>query len=230
MSSGSGYLPARWNGPCKILRVVFWGVMVISPQWSKISPGETIDVVVKSAALGLSNGTNLVQTLDKSLQWILISGDLGAPSDQYVCLGLSVVSVGKRVVAQLTDESIVRPLGPPVADSYAKVVELCSGLGAWSSICGEVGLQSVAGVDQNARWGPLFGSLHPGSHFLTGDIADRKVLCDLVDLGAARALILAGVACQPYSRAGDRKGLEDSRAVSLPRALLAGCFSRQQSS
>ena len=58
--------------------------------------------------------------------------------------------------------------------------------------------------------------------FFTGDIADRKVLCDLVDLGAARALILAGVACQPYSRAGDRKGLEDSRAVSLPRALLAG--------
>lgn len=200
----------------------FWGVMVISPQWSKLGVGDEIDVVVKSVALELPNDQNLVRTMDHTSQWIVISGKMGVSADQYMCLGLVVKELGPRLVVGVSDSSIIRPLPPPGAASFSQVIELCCGIGAWSSSCADTGLTILAGVDQNGRWGQLFRELHPGAHFLTGDIASRQVLCDLVDLGAARALTLAGVSCQPHSRAGDRRGMQDSRAVSLPKAILTG--------
>ena len=210
------------NGPCQFPEGCLWGVMVISPNWSKLSTGDTIDVVVKAVALGIPNNCNLVRTLDHSGRWIQIQGTMGFSADHYVCLGLVISEVGTKVVVTQSDSTIIRPLPPPDASSFDKIVEMCCGLGAWSSIANEVALQVVAGVDHNPKWGPLFTQMHPGAHFLTGDLADRKVLCDLHDLGAARAITLAGVSCQPHSRAGDRRGMQDSRSVSLPRAILAG--------
>ena len=196
--------------------------MVISPKWSELNPGDTVDVVVKSVALNIPGNHNLVRTMDHSGRWLLVQGSMGVEADHYVCLGLVIGEIGKKVVVFQNDATFIRPMPPPNADSFGKLVELCCGLGAWSSISGDADLRTIAGVDHNAKWGPLFTELHPGAHFLTGDIADRKVLCDLHDLGAAGAVTAAGISCQPHSRAGDRRGMQDDRAVSLPRAILAG--------
>ena len=79
---------------------------------------------------------------------------------------------------------------------------------------------SVAmGVDQNGLWRKLFESLHGGSSFCAGDLLDPCGLQELLRRGLFHGVVCSGIACQPHSILGDRKGMSDPRAQSLPRTL-----------
>lgn len=77
----------------------------------------------------------------------------------------------------------------------------------------------LCGVDMNKVWKPLFEALHAGAQLIVGDLNEVQVASALAAKGGFFSTMLAGVACQPHSLLGDRRGMADARASSLPRAL-----------
>ena len=51
---------------------------------------------------------------------------------------------------------------------------------------------------------------------IEGDVGDMSVVRRLWEAYPEPSVFAAGVACQPYSRLGDRKGGKGARALSLP--------------
>ena len=82
-----------------------------------------------------------------------------------------------------------------------------------------LGFSLCAGVDQNGMWKQLFEKLHPGASFCCGDLLDSSVLRQLMSKGLFHGVICSGVSCQPHSILGDRRGMSDPRAQSLPKTL-----------
>ena len=194
--------------------------MVISPNWNGMIAGDTFNVVVRTIILDTKlEGTHIVHSMDTSHRWFQLHGGLPSHADHYVLLDVVCQVAGDRFQACIGPQTKVHVLKPPTADKFGQVVELCCGIGAWSAAAQELQMKVVAGVDQNSRWEALFSQLHPDASFIQGDIASVSVISSLLEVDAARSMILAGVSCQPHSKAGDRRGMSDERSSSLPRAL-----------
>ena len=130
-----------------------------------------------------------------------------------------ILQVSPLLIVEVGSGSTYFPIPPCSSKHLRSVVELCSGAGVFSSLSKHVGLDVACGVDMNPKWSSLFMALHNESRFVTGACGDPHVLGDLVHHGHLHPLILAGVACQPHSRAGDMLGVLDPRADSLPQVL-----------
>ena len=61
--------------------------------------------------------------------------------------------------------------------------------------------------------------MHPTVPVLTADITDDCTAARIHAICPEPATIMAGVACQPYSRAGKQEGGQDNRAATLPATL-----------
>ena len=196
--------------------------MVITPNWLTLEDGARFDVVLQAVVIDDNlTGKHLFRSVDTSNQWMIVKGELPKQADFYAIMGLQCCKEGSRFTAIIDVDSLVMPLPPPCSSSYNNIVELCCGIGAWSTAGLELGKSVLAGVDQNDRWSQLFEQLHPTAHFVHGDLASQKAIGELFEQGASRSIVLAGVSCQPHSRAGDRKGMQDERSSSLPKAIRA---------
>lgn len=136
-----------------------------------------------------------------------------------VILDAKVVNA-KPPILECGDGATVVPIHACDRSSLNRVVELCCGIGAFSSVCSALDFSVLAGVDTNSRWESIFRALHPGSSsFLHGGCGDSAVVQKLLSLGGLHSIVLSGVSCQPFSVGGDRRGLKDPRSISLPHTL-----------
>ena len=194
--------------------------MDIFPNWNELAVGDTISFVAKTIVLN-NQGRHLVCPIDSPSRRVVVIGELPQVSDTFTFLGVKVVTNQSFVGCRLPDASHALPIPPCLGDDLKMVVELCSGMGAFSSVSKLLGCHLLAGVDQNPIWEGLFKAVHQeDSEFLVGDIGDPEIVKRLHWLGATHAITLAGISCQPYSTAGDRLGFKDARSQSLPKALL----------
>ena len=194
--------------------------MVLTPNWDGMITGDKFNAVVRTIILDeTEEGFHSVYTMDTSHKWIRLEGRLPMHADHFVCLGLECIVAGEKFQARIGPDTRVHVVPPTTTASLRQVVELCCGIGAWSTSAIELQMKIIAGVDQNERWEALFRQLHPDAKFVHGDIASNEVVSTLLDAGAAHSVVLAGVSCQPHSRAGDKRGMSDERSASLPRAL-----------
>ena len=194
--------------------------MELFPKWEQLQFGDNLELVVK--ILMVDGDRILCTTVHRPSHPLVIVGELPDPSTisgLMLVLGAKVVEVGQVFRCELGQQSCMVPLSVCTREKIHQVVELCCGMGAFSSICAEVGLTTLGGVDHNGRWQELFTALHGNASFLTGDCADPNVIMKLYHMGASHAMLIAGVSCQPHSLGGDRKGMFDPRASSLPRTL-----------
>lgn len=60
------------------------------------------------------------------------------------------------------------------------------------------GLEPIAGFEQNPKFEQLYLA-NGGTDFFTMDIHDVKCVEQAVELGGQNAVVMAGIACQPYS-------------------------------
>ena len=136
----------------------------------------------------------------------------------FVILDAKITQVKPMVICEVGESSSYFPVGPAKSNQIMRVVELCSGIGVFSHMATHVGLEPAIGVDMNNRWANLFTSLHD-CEFLVGECGDPRIIRSLLAKGLQGCVILAGISCQPHSRAGDRLGMEDPRSRSLPQVL-----------
>ena len=109
----------------------------------------------------------------------------------------------------------------PEPHHWTLLKETCSGIGALGAGAQLAGMQVVAMNELQPATCQLLRLLdRPG--VVEGDIANQGVLRQMWDLDRRPTVLAAGVACQPYSLLGDRRGGRDPRALSLPHVLQAG--------
>lgn len=198
--------------------------MVIFPQWGALSVGDTISFVGKTIVLD-NGGKHLFRAMENPAIRVVVEGELPKMADVFTFLDVRVKSVEGLVCCQLIDASHALPIAPCLGEDLRLVVELCSGMGAFSSVVPKLGGHVVAGVEQNECWRAMFQALHSGdTSFIVGDIAGTQAIKQLHHQGATHATIMSGISCQPYSTAGDKKGLLDPRSQSLPKTLQTMWF------
>ena len=188
--------------------------------WKSLRIGDNFDVVASlMVEHANTNAESLYRTMDKQGVIMRVQG-VASHHPSCLFLGLQVVSLSPFVVC-VGPSSIVLPVPNCTSSALTNVVELCCGIGGFSSVAEHVGLRTVAGVDQNGIWGPLFRSMHSSNpEFIQCDVGDQANLLPILSkLGLHFAVYLAGVNCQPFSALGDGLGMQDQRATSLGKSL-----------
>lgn len=187
-------------------------------MWGNLQEGDRINLVASPVILA-NNGNHLFRTLETPSKEIVVRGDIPCSGGPYAMIDLKIRQVSPVTIGCIDDQTGIFPIQPcQMADIY-NIVEVCAGMGAFSSIAGHCGFRVKAGVDHNDKWRTLFEANHEGARFIHGDCASPAVIKELHHLKATHALVLAGIACQPHSRGGDQLGMMDSRSSSLHRAL-----------
>ena len=107
---------------------------------------------------------------------------------------------------------------PFSVDQFRFVLETCAGLGIVDKGYEACGAVTVGLNDTNVKYCQWVHN--NGRKAVLGDIQHSSTVQKLANL--KRGILSAGVACQPWSQLGDKKGENDERSNSLPATLRAG--------
>ena len=190
----------------------------VFPVWDSLQHGDSVDVVIQIIVDGGNHW--IATTMDRPNRKLTVTGDLPKESHAaWVVLQAKVKQVSPPVL-EIGEVGAMFPIKPCTCPKLEQVVELCCGIGAFSSVAAANGLRTVAGVDVNSKWEPLFRACHGAScEFLCGECGAIEIIHKLLNLGAMHSLVLSGINCQPFSTGGDRRGLSDPRSSSLFQSL-----------
>ena len=137
-----------------------------------------------------------------------------------VCLlGASFLNVSTLVDLSVDEHCRVLCLQPPQAAHVKNYVELCAGAGFSSLGFVQAGFVPKCAVECQPKLAALHRSIHPGVPVINADITDDMTTALIHEACPQPATIMAGIACQPYSRAGKQDGGQDSRAATLPATM-----------
>ncbi len=88
-----------------------------------------------------------------------------------------------------------------------KAIELFCGIGGFRIACDNLGINTVWANDIDDKAGKIYSSNFGSNEFVQGDINE------LIDEIPDHDLLTGGFPCQPFSSAGKKKGIEDSRGT-----------------
>ena len=190
----------------------------VFPNWGVLQHGCSVNVVLQ--ILLVESKSFYGRTVSMPSQKVLVRGEI--PKDfgsTVVLLIAKVVEVSPVPLIEVGNATGFYSIPHCSTFRLKRVVELCSGIGIFSSVASQFNLTSWAGVDMNGKWKGMYEALHQDGKFVVGDVADPQVIQTLLDEDAFFSWIIAGVSCQPHSRGGDQKGMGDERASSLQKVL-----------
>lgn len=107
------------------------------------------------------------------------------------------------------------------AEHLFNLKETCAGIGALGVGAKFAGWNVVAANEKQSKLAQLLESVS-STKVVVGDIAFGSTIGDLHRADPAPSALAMGFNCQSFSKAGDRKGGDDERAMTLPRGLHAG--------
>lgn len=153
-----------------------------------------------------------------------LEGVLPVDATVLLLVGVKVVEMSSdRPLMKLTQESQVFPKPSLNQQSMLNVVELCSGIGCLGFGLEHAGFTVLHRCDINDRMIEIARNIH-SAPTTVGDVCNDSLLPVIGALNCGS--IAAGVACQPYSRLGDRKHGGDPRSLTLPGVLRLGFLGR----
>ena len=187
---------------------------LFEPNWRTMKVGTVVDVVVQVHCFG---GDMSRATVVPSGCPCLVSGVLPchAGPGRYTLFGAIVASTGPLTL-QMDFASRVRVHTLPCAASIPALVEICAGLGGSSFGLEFAGFKLLAAVEWMPKLAELHSSMRPNIPVIVGDIGQSLTLRQLNDVCIGPFSVMAGVSCQPYSRAGSQGGSADPRSNTIP--------------
>ena len=196
-----------------------WDVSTIDanpfePQWAYLTTGTTFDVVVQVHCFGDNMSLATVVPSGRSCQICSTLPGLSGPG-RFTLFG-AVISSLDPLVLRVDSSSQIRAHILPCASSLPDLVEICAGLGGSSIGLEFSGFKLKAAVEWMPKLAALHQSMHPGVPVVVGDIGKPDTLRELHNTCPDPFSVMAGVSCQPYSRAGSQGGSSDPRSNTIP--------------
>ena len=188
------------------------------PNWDVFKEGDRVSLVGTPLIMD-NRGDHLFRTLEAPCKEVVIRGILPVEHGTIAFVGLVIKTLKPVTICCVDNVSGIYPIFPCQMADIFRIVELCSGMGAFSSIAEHCGFKVCAGVDHNDKWRTLFNECHNEAIFIHGDCADFSTMKKLHEMNASHSMVMAGIACQPHSKGGDQLGMSDQRSSSLPKAL-----------
>ncbi len=187
---------------------------LFEPKWSQHATGITVDVVVQVHCYGCD--MSLATTVPNGVSCRIMGTlpEMSGPG-RFTLFG-AVVASSEPLQLQLSPSTVVRAHRLPSVDSLLSLVEICSGLGGSSLGLEFAGFKLCAAVEWMPLLAELHTSVHPGVPVVVGDIGQSSTHQKLHEVCPTPFSLMAGVSCQPYSRAGRSGGSSDPRSNTVP--------------
>ena len=197
------------------------GQLQLEPIWKDTPSGSRISFLCEIVVWGGDNSQHLVKSaLDK--RFIKVVGNI---PNSVAFTFLDVIWDGGSQSIRVDDNSHVLPHQTVQVGSLTGVTELCAGLGAMS-----IGIETAGGsikVKNDLRDNFIsFLNREGFQQTVCGDINDSATLKDIHSCHPESSILTAWFSCQPWSKLGDKRKLEDRRSGSLVGALQAGFLLR----
>ena len=186
------------------------------PDLDHSTIGDRINVVCELVLAG-SDEKHLVRIMGTSTL-VIFHGALSPGAFVWTFLDVMVCEGTHRLGLRSDSKTYCYGHSPMSIDSLTCAVELCAGAGFLSTGLQAAGFDVIAGVEQNGRFRMLYDQQNLGE-FIHSDIGETRVVQQILAMDGQNSMVASGIACQPYSRAGDCKGGQDSRATTLPKSL-----------
>ena len=188
---------------------------LFEPDWSQLSSGERVDVVVDIVSVG--SNTSLAVLLPSGLPCrVVCAFPVPLTTTCVTLFQASFVSAQTGVELCLDSTAHVRCHSAPSVSDLSSLVEVCSGMGASGLGLKQVGFRPVAAIEWSSSLAWTHRLTHPGVPVIIGDLNDSSTLIALHKTAPKCFSTMAGISCQPYSRGGSQQGGADARANTLP--------------
>ena len=190
-----------------------------NPDWSKLPTGSRVSVVVTDLVWKENTGLGKLSPGEQRVRLVGIVPPGALDSLTVTVLDAVFLDFSDLVDLSLDSSSHAFCHVPFQVSHINNYVELCAGGGFSSLGFSQVGFVPRCAVEVQPKLAELHRQLHPSVPVLTADITCDRVAAQIHEVCPEPATIMAGIACQPYSRAGKQEGGQDSRAATLPATL-----------
>ena len=153
-------------------------------------------------------------------------GTLDDNESTFLLVKTKITSIEGRIVLTQTDETSVIPRPPATVDGIRQVVELCAGIGCLGCGFKAADFRVVLRVDHNQKMNQFSHQLD-NVPTVEADIGCDQTVVSISKAAPRASVMTSGVACQPYSKLGDKQMQHDHRAQTLPSSLRIGFLLRQ---
>lgn len=192
---------------------------LFAPDWTKVSIGSRVNVVVHRLVHEKNVAIGKVCPGDQVVRMVGISTPEPKGVHAVSLLNAVVVEVGTVVDLSLDSDSHVLVHRPMVGADVFNYVEVCAGIGLSSIGFSRVGFIPKCAVELQPSLAALHATLHPEVPVICADINNCDVAAKIRKHSEDPCTLMAGIACQPYSRGGLQQGGSDARAGTLPATL-----------
>ena len=192
---------------------------LFEPLWSKVTIGCRLDLVVHKVVLDQHVAIGKVVPGNQVVRLVGLGVPVSEGLHAVSLLGALVTSVGTVVDLSLDSSSHVLVHRPLVGSDVFNYVEVCSGIGLSSIGFVKAGFIPQCAVELQPSLAALHASLHPDVPVVCADITQNDVATKIRKHCDVPCTLMAGIACQPYSRGGLQRGGSDARSEALPATL-----------
>ena len=145
-------------------------------------------------------------------------GDIPKHSGTLTLLNVVYQYDHRGSVLTIDDDSWVLPVRQISSQSLMELTETCTGIGALGLGANSAGWQVVACNELQPKLVEVLKS-YQSAHVVEGSIEHLQVVAELFSASAGSTSFAFGFSCQPFSRAGDKRGGQDLRSMTLPWGL-----------
>ena len=190
-------------------------------SFGSCSPGHRIHLVGRLQCWDASHDSHLMSAVHDGSTFHAC-GLLNGPGEVFSLMNVEFRKQFPIPMVKIDDRSHVLCHDRPSWNSMRDLIELCSGFGGMSQGMLTSGFVPAVGVDFNAKMTRLYG-VQCSAPTITADVNDLSTLMQIWNVAPGAGTLVAGFACQPFSRLGDQLGSCDARAQCL-KGILAIAF------
>ena len=198
----------------------------LEPQWDQLRHGDKFDCLANCIFWDPQGLRHVMQSVIHR-QTFILEGKIDR-AFAYSLMQASVKQCTSGLRAFVASDTVVYAHDVPSVSSAKEVVELCAGIGVMTEGLESSGASIKASNDLRENF-CRFQVLGGNPNVIHGDIGILETQAKVFHSHPKSAMYTAGFSCQPWSRLGDGRKINDGRASTLRHALRAAFFSRAHS-
>jgi len=195
--------------------------MDLPPRFGSCDLGQRLSLVARLQCWDFDHEAHLLVSVHEGTNF-LASGLLEGTGDTFTLLNVVFQKQFPVPVLVIDEHSHVFRHDRPSWSSMHDVIELCAGFGGMHQGMSVMGFRPTVAVDFNDRFLKLYGQ-QCDAHLVCGDVNHFSTVEQIWKASKGAGTLVAGFACQPYSKLGDQLGGQDPRSLCL-RGILSTAF------